>query len=169
MARRVAVKDKSPVVQTENQPAAGPTVTSIARFEAEFFEGPLPPPQTLAEYDKICPGSASRILAMAEAQSQHRQELEKHVVVSNCRTQDRGPILGFILAAGVIVIGGYLILQGKELTGLAALVAALAAIVVPFIYGKRAQKEKLEEKRRELASEREWEYSRPHKSAHREQ
>jgi uncharacterized membrane protein len=159
MTRRGAVKDKPPVVQVENQPISGPATISITRFEAELFEGPLPPPQALAEYDRICPGSASRLLAMAEAQSQHRQELEKHFVVSNCRSQDRGPILGFILAAGVIVIGGYLILQGKELTGLTALVAALAAIVVPFIYGKRAQKEKLAEKRKELTSEREWEYS----------
>jgi len=147
MARRGAVKDKPPAV-LESQPAS-PAAVSVTRFEAEFFEGPLPPPQVLAEYDRICPGSASRILAMAESQSQHRRELERRVVVSNCRSQDRGPILGFILAAGVIVIGGYLILQGKELTGLAALVAALAAIVVPFIYGKRAQKERLEAKRKD--------------------
>jgi hypothetical protein len=101
---------------------------------------------------------------MAEGQSQHRQELEQRVVLSNCRSQDRGPILGFILAAGVIAIGGYLILHGKEVTGLVALVTALVAVVVPFIYGKRAQKEELEEKKAELVgpSEKEqWDYSAP--------
>ena len=166
MARRGAVKAQPPVVRVEDHPNLGQSSISITRFEAELFEGPLPPPQTLAEYERLCPGTASRILAMAEGQSQHRQELEKQVVVSNCRSQDRGPILGFILAAGVIVIGGYLILQGKELTGLSALVAALAAIVVPFVYGKRAQKEKAEQ-RQELTSEREWEYSRPPNPTHR--
>lgn len=125
---------------------------SQTHFRAEFFEGPLPPPDTLAEYDNICPGAASRILAMAESQSQHRQELEKRVVLSNCRSQDRGPIFGFLLAAGVIAIGGYLVLGGKEISGLVALVTALAAVVVPFIYGKRQQKEELEEKRSELRS-----------------
>jgi uncharacterized membrane protein len=166
MARRGAVKNQPPVVRVEDHPSLGQSSISITHFEAELFEGPLPPPQTLAEYERLCPGTAGRILAMAEAQSQHRQELEKCMVNSNCRNQDRGPILGFLLAAGVIVIGGYLILQGKELTGLTALVAALAAIVVPFIYGKRAQKEQLARKRRELTPEREWEYSRPSKPTH---
>jgi uncharacterized membrane protein len=30
------------------------------------WQGPLPPPQVLGEYEKIVPGSALRILAMAE-------------------------------------------------------------------------------------------------------
>ena len=137
--------------------------TAMAHFRAEFFEGPLPHPETLAEYDRISPGAASRILAMAEEQSKHRQELEKLVVRSNTRSQDRGPILGFILALMVICIGGYLLLTDKEIYGLVALIAALAAVVVPFITGKRAQREELAEKRRELAGDEDepWDYSDP--------
>jgi uncharacterized membrane protein len=139
--------------------------TTIARFEAEFFEGPLPHPGILAEYDRICPGAASRILAMAESQSQHRQELERLVVLSNCRSQDRGPILGFLLAAGAITLGGFLILHGKEVSGLVALIGALVAVVVPFLYGKRVQQKELEEKRREqippTKDDDEWEWSLP--------
>lgn len=139
--------------------------TTIAHFEAEFFEGPLPHPGTLAEYDRICPGAASRILAMAESQSQHRQELEKLIVLSNCRSQDRGPILGFLLAAGAITLGGFLILHGKEVSGLVALIGALVAVVIPFLYGKRVQQRESEEKGREQLppgkDEDEWEYSLP--------
>lgn len=40
-------------------------------------QGPIPPPDVLAEYEKTHPGLAERIVAMAEAQSRHRQELEK--------------------------------------------------------------------------------------------
>jgi Flp pilus assembly protein TadB len=102
---------------------------------------------------------------MAEAQSLHRQEIEKRVVSSNCRSQDRGPIFGFLLAAGVIAVGGYLVLHGKEVSGIVALVTALTAVVVPFIYGRRQQREELEEKRKELASaeDEQWEYSLPPK------
>jgi uncharacterized membrane protein len=149
----------------ERPPAPEIRSTTIAHIEAEFFEGPLPHPGTLAAYDSICPGAASRILAMAESQSQHRQELEKLVVLSNCRSQDRGPILGFFLAAGVITLGGFLILHGKEVSGLVALIGALVAIVVPFLYGKRVQQKELEEKRREqlpsVKDDDDWEYSLP--------
>ncbi|HEY3570066.1 MAG TPA: DUF2335 domain-containing protein [Thermoanaerobaculia bacterium] len=155
----VAVRERRP-------PAPQILSTTIARFETEFFEGPLPHPGILAEYDRICPGAASRILAMAESQSQHRQELEKLVVLSNCRSQDRGPILGFLLAAGAIAVGGFLILHGKEVSGLVALTGALVAVVVPFLYGKRVQRKEreIEEKRREQlpsGQDDEWEYSHP--------
>ncbi len=44
--------------------------TDSIGFETELVEvawqGPLPPPQQLGEYERIIPGSAARILAMAE-------------------------------------------------------------------------------------------------------
>lgn len=41
--------------------------------QATAFSGPLPPPQVLAQYESILPGSANRILSMAEKQSEHRR------------------------------------------------------------------------------------------------
>jgi uncharacterized membrane protein len=160
-------KPTNTIVVPESPPPSveGRTETALAaryeEFEAQFFAGPLPPPEALAEYDRICPGAADRILAMAEAQAHHRQSLEARVIRSNCRSQDLGPILGFLLAAGVIAIGCYLVLQGKEISGLVALVSALAAIVVPFVYGKRKQAAELAEKRERLANppRADWDYS----------
>ncbi len=43
----------------------------------EFFSGPLPSPQTLEGYENSVPGSAERILKMAESQVYHRQDMEK--------------------------------------------------------------------------------------------
>ena len=137
--------------------------TTLTQFEAKFFQGPIPPPGALAEYNRICPGAANRILAMAESQVLHRQELEREVINSNCRSQARGPILGFVLAAAVIVIGSYLILQGKEVSGLVALLGALAAVIVPFVYGRREQKRELQKKRQELAQGIGWDYSQPNR------
>lgn len=162
---QVADRPRNTIVVPEERPSQ----VSLTRFEAEIFEGPLPHPETLAHYESICPGAADRILGMAESQARHRQDLEKLVITSNCRAQDRGPILGFILALGVICFGGYLILQGKEISGLVALVTALVAIVVPFIYGKTAQKKELQEKREDLAPapREDWEYSAPPETAKR--
>lgn len=122
--------------------------TLVAAYSAEVFLGPLPPPKILAQYERVCPGAASRIIAMAEHQATHRQALEKSVIEANCRAQDRGPILGFVLAAMVIAIGATCLWFGKDLAGLTALIAALAAIVIPFLHGKRKQELELASKRR---------------------
>lgn len=45
-----------------------------------FHAGPLPDPQTLAEYAKINPQLVDRIVAMAETQAASRQDLERRVV-----------------------------------------------------------------------------------------
>jgi len=122
---------------------------AVVEYSA-YFSGPLPPPATLARYEEICPGSAERILGMAEEQAAHRQTLEKSVIESNCRSQERGPILGFVVAMTVILIGAGLLWNGRDIAGLTALIAALAAIVVPFVVGKQKQKEELARKRSEV-------------------
>ena len=46
----------------------------------ELFSGPLPHPEHLREYENILPGSADRVIRMAEDQAKHRQSLEQTVV-----------------------------------------------------------------------------------------
>lgn len=84
---------------------------------------------------------------MAERQSLHRQKLESAVVSTNCESQRRGPIFGFVLATMVIVIGGFLLWNDKDLAGLTAVLGALASIVIPFLWSKSRQKSELEERR----------------------
>ena len=50
-------------------------ILSIIRQSS--FSGPLPPPQILEKYESIVPGSADRIIGMAEKQSEHRRSIEK--------------------------------------------------------------------------------------------
>jgi uncharacterized membrane protein len=87
---------------------------------------------------------------MAEAQSSHRHDIEKAVIASNCRVQERGPIFGFTLALIVVAIGTVLTFMGKQTAGLTALIAALASIVIPFVYGKISQSKELASKKEEL-------------------
>jgi uncharacterized membrane protein len=55
------------------QPEKQPSVV----LEKKEFKGILPPPEYLEYYDRILPGAAERIIAMAEKQAEHRQFLEK--------------------------------------------------------------------------------------------
>ncbi|MDE6052372.1 MAG: DUF2335 domain-containing protein [Lachnospiraceae bacterium] len=56
------------------------------------FSGPLPPPNIIKGYEDILPGSAERILAMAEKQSEHRQFMERKMIA----TESRDGFLGVI-------------------------------------------------------------------------
>jgi hypothetical protein len=61
------------------------------------FWGPLPHPDALARFEQIVPGSAKKILAMAEAQASHRQNLERKVVEGDVQRSWWGLWAGFTL------------------------------------------------------------------------
>ncbi len=147
MARRPSLSPQQPtgiaVDQAEATEARSTQAESnqalVAIETAVHFSGPLPHPKILAQYERVFPGSAERILTMAEQEAAHRQKIEARIMESACRSQDRGPVLGFTLALVVIGIGALLVFNGKETTGLVALVSALAAMVIPFVIGRRRQ------------------------------
>lgn len=114
------------------------------------FVGPLPPPEVLLQYDQALPGGAERIMALAERQSAHRQELEKTVVNSNCKNERLGTQLGFVLAMSALLGGFYLVAHGMNAAGIAAIIASLAAPAGAFIYGKRNQRQERAEKVRQF-------------------
>jgi len=132
--------------------SAGP-VALTKTVTSATFAGPLPPPGALAAYEQIHPGSADRIIRMAEAQSGHRQDLERHVIQGNVTAQARGQWFAFIL--GAIAIGGGvgLAATGHSLEGLASLVTAVTALAGVFIYGQHQQAKERAQKREASTSE----------------
>jgi uncharacterized membrane protein len=120
--------------------------TEITRFRAQAFAGPLPPPEVLAKYNEAVPDAAERILAMAEKQNAHRQALESKIVQANISSQTRGSYFGFIVAMTAILGGIYLVIEGKDGQGLAAIITSLAALTTVFIIGKRQEQKELRSK-----------------------
>jgi uncharacterized membrane protein len=116
------------------------------------FSGPLPPPETLGQYEERVPGSAERIIAMAERQATHRQSLEKKIVDAGCQNERFGQILAAGIAVTGIIVGAVLVSQGKSLAGFTAMLGPLAAIVALFFYGKHQQQRRLNEKREALVA-----------------
>lgn len=58
----------------------------------QHFQGPLPPPQALVQYEAALPGCAERIVSMAEEQAAHRRALESRVITENLAAERRGQI-----------------------------------------------------------------------------
>lgn len=124
----------------------GRTTTELTVHQSFEFSGPLPPPQILRGYNDAFAGCAERIVAMAERQSAHRQEIEKRVIDGNCRAQSRGQIFGFALAFMVIAGGVYLLAQGKSIEGFSAIILAGGSIIGALVFSRFEQKNEREQK-----------------------
>lgn len=92
--RKLARKNKSVSIKADNQ--------LVKRTVHQEFSGPLPQPEDLQRYDAIVPGAADRIIAMAETQALHRQDIEKNSVASEIALRRNGQGCGLaIVLAGL--------------------------------------------------------------------
>jgi len=130
------------------------TAITEAKFQAEFFSGPVPPPSFLGRYNDVVPQGAERILAMAERQSKHRELLEAQVVAGNLEIQKQGNTRAFILALIVILGGIYLMATGKSGWGFAAIITSLTSLVSVFAIAKSEQRKERVEKAGALSERR---------------
>ena len=113
------------------------------------YQGPLPPPNILARYNDVLPDGANRIVAMAENQAQHRQNLESAVIGGNVANEKRGQIFAFILGMTAIIGGVFLIMEDKDVQGLASIITAFTALAGIFIAARIQQSLERAQKRRE--------------------
>ncbi len=107
-----------------------------ARFERT--SGPIPPPGMMRGYEEVLPGSADRILTMAEFAQRHR-----------ARYENRGMILAFLVALILIALSAYAISLGFASASVGVIVASIASTAGTFIYSNhsRARRLELREKR----------------------
>ena len=113
-----------------------------AAFRGEVFRGPLPHPEILVGYEQASPGSAERIISMAEKQADHRRAMESKLLDADIKNEHRGQIMAFSLATLISGGGIYLLAIGQDLSGLVALIAPLAGLAGMFIAARRQPKEK---------------------------
>ena len=108
-----------------------PVVRRELEFHAsfEYFQGPIPPPQVIRDYEKVLPGAAERIFALAERQAAHRQ-----------RFDSRGQALGFLVAITAVAGGLLLLAFDKPLTGVAGAIAAVSGLAALFAWERAWKK-----------------------------
>ena len=89
----------------------------------------------MKQYEEILPGSADRILKMAENQSEHRQSLEKQRLSFSNRAVRRGQIFGLVIGIVAIVTGGYTALNGAPIPGGFIGTTGVVGLVAVFVIG----------------------------------
>jgi uncharacterized membrane protein len=103
---------------------------ALGSIEISSYSGPLPHPQILREFEEPHPGTAQRIFDNFFLQAQHRRDLELQVIQTDSFSQKFGAVaaavVGFVGMSG----GIWLAHEGRSLSGLSAIFATLASLVV---------------------------------------
>lgn len=114
---------------------------------SQTFEGPLPPPSFLKQYEDALPGAADRILVLAESQTSHRIDLEKRLVEAEIddgkknRDERRlGQWLGFAICLVAIISGATISAMGQPYAGVLIGAVGLTPLVSTFITGRKESK-----------------------------
>ncbi len=90
------------------------------------YEGPLPHPSILAQYDTVQPGTAKLILDEFKKNSEHVRQVELIKAKGEVANIKRGQYMAFVIAIGLAVI--IIVALYLDLPWIAGLVAALAGI-----------------------------------------
>ncbi len=106
---------------------------SVSLSYKEEYEGLIPHPRLMEQWDKLIPGSAEKIFNRFEKQSDHRMSIESRVVKANNFKSYIGPIFAFLIS--ILAIGGgiYIALNGNAGLGGILSFAGLGAVVAPFL------------------------------------
>jgi uncharacterized membrane protein len=122
-----------------SKPESAPIVREIhqaVREELRFFSGPLPPPDVLAEYNRVFPDCGKAIVEMAQKEQQHRHDHEAQQIKAEYTLARRGQLIGATLAMIAVAGAIYLLAHDKSITGLSVLGAVVVAFGGAFIYDR---------------------------------
>lgn len=97
--------------------------------------GCLPSPEILKEYERIEPGSTSRIFELAEKQAQHRMELEKNLIRNELKRVLFGQVLAFVILILFVATGIFIALnyENKNVSSILLISFGGIPIILNFI------------------------------------
>lgn len=113
----------------------------------EQYSGPLAHPRIVAGYEQHLPGSADRILTMAEEQQSHRIQQENRGQRAAIERDKRAMNRGFALALGLMLVSALAIYLGSDLVGFGMVATSVVSIAGVFLYSHHSTQQELRDKR----------------------
>ncbi len=101
-----------------------------------MFQGPVPPPELLAAYEKVQTGFAERIVRMAESEQAHRHAIERAVVDGSFSEARRGQRYGLSIGVIAIIAGAVTAAMGGEVPGAIIGGGGVIGLVSVFVLGR---------------------------------
>lgn len=151
LARQPPVEEREKLV-TELVEEATSRIQATLRTElvevvrAEYFSGPLPPPETLAAYSRAFDGCSERIVAMAESQQSHRHSMERGKLAADIAHERLGMQFTLVIAVVGVLAGAALLWANKDIAGYVSLSASLLTPIASRLLGERRQRKQLQER-----------------------
>lgn len=130
-----------------NQPSQRDSDSAIA--VREQWSGPLPSPRDLAEFDRVIPGAAERILAQFEKQAAHRMSIEWRVVRSKTWQSNMGSVFGFGIGTLGLWVAKEVAMSGQGAASAIIAAVDLVGLVSVFVIGRRQEAGERKQRRME--------------------
>lgn len=109
----------------------------VERIVAKFHQGPLPAPEDLHGYEMASPGSADRIITMAEKGQEHRHALEKEALRRQANIRDRGQYLAITALFLILAVVGFVFWLGHVVPAAILGGGTIVSIVGMFLQHQR--------------------------------
>jgi uncharacterized membrane protein len=119
-----------------------PIRSQVVSQQVEIHTGPIPAPAEIGEYERILPGSADRIIRMAEKEQAHRHQIESRGQRHRLGITFVGQLFAFLMGMSGIAGGVYLVKSDKPITGFGVFFTSLATLVGVFFYNRRRTTQK---------------------------
>lgn len=87
------------------------------QITATGFIGPLPPPEILRGYEEALPGTAERIIRMAEKEQDARLEAQSKTIDSEISDGRKGVIFAFTLGIGALAVAALVVATVPQIGG----------------------------------------------------
>ena len=105
----------------------------ISQQFSQQFSGPIPPPDTLAQYENIVPGIAERIMTMAENEAASRIRNDDKMIDNIVRSSFLGVFFAFASVVLLAALAYFAIINDHPAVA-TGVVVAMASVAGMFIF-----------------------------------
>ncbi len=120
----------------------------VAEFSLKMqhirISSPIPPPEIMKGYNALMPDAMEKFFALAEKQSNHRQEIEKIEVINQNKRANIGLWAAWSISFLCIIIGAFLIYKDKPISGFTLITSTVISRMFSFIVAKHNRDKDIE-------------------------
>lgn len=132
-------EDTTPVELEETTPAQQEQSVQVSSMSLKY-QGPLPLPDFIRQYEEICPGSAERIIAMSEKEQDFRHEITRATIPESVKFAHQAQYCSFVLCALALISATLIGIWGNPWIaggiGISGFILPLIGLVLRIILNK---------------------------------